>query len=92
MTTNDITVNNAPSPELIAECESWPVWESEARKFDWYYTETEMVLIIEGEVTIKNLDGTGAVTLKKGDYAELPCGLECQWDIQKPFKKHYNFK
>lgn len=92
MTTADIIINKAPSPELIAGCEKWPVWESGVKAFDWYYTETEMVLIIEGSVTITNIDGSGAVTLEQGDYAELPSGLECRWDVTRPLKKHYEFK
>ncbi|AQQ08307.1 hypothetical protein L21SP3_00083 [Sedimentisphaera cyanobacteriorum] len=89
---SDIKTNNNPSEELKAECEGWPVWQSPAREFDWFYTETEMALIIEGEVEIISLDGKESVKLEAGDYAEFPEGLECRWNVTKDLKKHYNFK
>ncbi|ARN57925.1 cupin domain-containing protein [Sedimentisphaera salicampi] len=88
----DVKVVKNPSEELKAECRNWPVWESPAREFDWFYTETEMALIIEGEVEIFSQDGKESVKLEAGDYAEFPEGLECRWNITKELKKHYEFK
>ncbi len=69
---------------------SWPIWEKEVSRFDWYYSEKETCYILEGEVTIETADGKN-VDIKKGDLVVFPRGLKCVWDIKKPIRKHYNF-
>ncbi|KJR41661.1 protein of unknown function DUF861 [Candidatus Magnetoovum chiemensis] len=70
---------------------SWPIWEKEVSKFDWFYDSTEECYILDGEVTVELTDGR-AVTFGKGDFVTFPKGLSCVWDIKKPVRKHYNFK
>ena len=70
---------------------SWPIWEKEASRFDWYYDDTEECLILEGEVTVETKDGK-KVSFAKGDFVTFPKGLSCVWEIKRPVRKHYNFK
>ncbi|MCI4625822.1 MAG: cupin domain-containing protein [Candidatus Magnetoovum sp. WYHC-5] len=70
---------------------SWPIWEKEISKFDWNYDSTEECLILEGEVTVETSEGK-KVHFSKGDFVTFPEGLSCNWEIQKPVRKHYNFK
>lgn len=68
----------------------WPVWERDEEKFDWYYDQTELCYIIEGEADITT--EFGVYTIKAGDFVTFPKGLECVWDIQSSIKKHYSFE
>ena len=70
---------------------SWPIWEKEISRFDWYYDSTEECFLIEGEVVVETEDGN-RVEFGKGDFVTFPKGLSCIWDIKTPVKKHYNFK
>jgi len=69
---------------------SWPIWEKEASRFDWHYSEPETCYFLEGEVTIETPDG-GETDIRAGDYVEFPRGLTCTWNIHKAVRKHYNF-
>jgi uncharacterized cupin superfamily protein len=68
----------------------WPVWEHDEDKFDWYYDQTELCYITEGEVTVTT--EFESVTLEAGDFVTFPKGLECVWDIHSAIKKHYTFE
>lgn len=70
---------------------SWPIWEKEVSRFDWYYDSTEECYLLEGEVVVETEDGN-KVEFKKGDFVTFKKGLSCIWDIKVPVKKHYNFK
>lgn len=72
------------------EVYSWPIWEHDEDKFDWYYDKTEYCLILEGEATITT--EFESVTIKTGDFVTFPKGLECVWDIHLAIKKHYSFE
>ena len=69
---------------------NWPIWEHDEDKFEWYYDQTELCYMIEGEVTITT--EFESVTIKSGDFVTFPKGLECVWDIQSAVKKHYSFE
>ena len=69
---------------------SWPVWEKEVSRFDWYYSEPETCYFLEGDVIVETEDGA-KVNIKKGDLVTFPKGLRCVWDIKKAVRKHYNF-
>ena len=69
---------------------SWPVWEHDEDKFDWFYDKTEKCYILEGEATV--VSEFDAATIKQGDFVTFPAGLECVWDIQYAIKKHYAFE
>ena len=68
---------------------SWPIWEKEVSRFDWYYDSDEECLILEGDVIVETDEGT--FTIKQGDFVTFSKGLRCIWDIKKPIKKHYRF-
>ncbi len=68
----------------------WPVWEHDEDKFDWFYDQTELCYILEGEATITT--EFEAITIKAGDFVTFPKGLECVWDIESAIKKHYSFE
>lgn len=70
---------------------SWPIWTKEVSEFDWYYDETEICYILEGEVEVETKDGK-VYKIKAGDLVEFPKGLSCRWKVIKPVRKHYNFK
>ena len=69
---------------------SWPVWEHEEEKFEWYYDKTEKSYIISGEATI--ISEFESITIKPGDFVVFPAGLECIWDIHSAISKHYSFE
>ena len=70
---------------------SWPIWEKEISRFDWFYDSTEECYLLEGEVSVETGNGE-KVTFGKGDFVTFPKGLSCIWDIKKPVRKHYNFR
>lgn len=85
-----ITILKLSENELMQRgVKSWPVWEKEISRFDWYYDETEECYIIEGEVFIKYENQM--VNIRKGDFVIFEKGLTCHWDIKKPIQKYYNF-
>ena len=70
---------------------SWPIWEKEASKFDWYYDSAETCYILEGDVVVETEDGE-RVEFGAGDLVTFPKGLTCVWGIKEPVRKHYNFE
>ncbi|HPF52104.1 MAG TPA: cupin domain-containing protein [Draconibacterium sp.] len=68
----------------------WPVWEHDEDKFEWFYDQTELCYILEGEAVVTT--EFEAYTIKAGDFVMFPKGLECVWDIQSAIKKHYTFE
>ena len=70
---------------------SWPIWEKEVSRFDWYYDNIEECLLLEGRVVVETADGD-KVEFEKGDLVTFPKGLSCVWDIKEAVTKHYNFK
>jgi uncharacterized cupin superfamily protein len=73
------------------EISSWPIWEKEVSRFDWFYDSTEECYLLEGEVSVETKDGE-KINFGKGDFVTFPKGLSCVWDIKKPVRKHYNFR
>ena len=67
---------------------SWPIWECEPSKFQWYYDDEEICLIIEGQAKISTKNGD-IYFIKAGDLVQFPTGLYCEWEITKSIKKHY---
>ena len=87
-TAADIIVRR-PTEAEKAECKGWPIWECEAKTFDWSYTQQETCLIIQGRVTIK--DGKNSVSFVAGDYVVFPRDLDCTWQVEEAVKKYYDF-
>lgn len=69
---------------------SWPIWEKEASRFDWYYDSQETCYLLNGKVTVTPKKGKG-VTFAAGDLVVFPKGMSCVWEIHEPVRKHYNF-
>ena len=70
---------------------SWPIWEKEVSRFDWYYDSIEECYLLEGKVVVETEDGD-KVEFGKGDFVTFPRGLSCIWDIKESVKKHYNLR
>ncbi|MDD4202789.1 MAG: cupin domain-containing protein [Candidatus Omnitrophica bacterium] len=81
-----------PKPEKIEGMgiPSWPIWEKEVSKFDWYYDTNEICLILDGQATVTGED-CNSVTFGKGDLVTFPQGLSCTWNITSPIRKYYKF-
>lgn len=69
---------------------SWPVWEKEVSRFDWYYDSEEECLILEGEIVVETTEGNAHINA--GDFVTFKKGLRCVWQVNKAVRKHYNFK
>ena len=80
-----------PSEKALSDLgvRSWPVWEKEISRFEWYYDEKEVCYFLEGEVTVETKHGN--VSFGKGDLVTFPEGLKCVWVVKSPVKKHYKF-
>lgn len=87
----DIIVRKPTAAETAA-AKKWPIWEHQAATFEWFYTEREKCLILEGKVTVKSPDGKESVSFGAGDWVEFPVDLECVWEISQAVRKHYNFE
>jgi uncharacterized cupin superfamily protein len=70
---------------------SWPIWEKEVSRFDWYYDSMEECYLLEGRVVVETEDGN-KVEFGKGDFVTFPRGLSCIWDIKEAVRKHYNLR
>ncbi len=70
---------------------SWPIWEKEVSRFNWYYDDTEVCYVLQGRVVVTTPDGE-KVEIKAGDYVTFPQGLSCTWEVLEPIRKHYNFR
>jgi len=70
---------------------AWPVWKKEVSSFNWSYDSIEECYFLEGAVTVETKDGK-AVSFGKGDFVTFPEGLACTWKVEKPVRKHYNFR
>jgi uncharacterized protein len=62
------------------------VWECSAGRFNWNYSEDEIVMVIEGEVFITTERG-GERRLSQGDMAFFPAGSSCTWRVNDRIKK-----
>ncbi len=81
-----------PTPAQLEELDvsSWPIWEKDVSDFDWYYDETEVCYILEGEVEVTTENGE-VYNIGLGDLVTFQKGLKCKWSVKKPVRKHYNF-
>jgi len=87
----DITIKTLSQKELEnLGVFDWPLWEKEVSSFPWEYSDTESCYILQGEVTVTPKDGQ-PVNIKPGDFVVFPAGMQCQWDIKTPIRKHYSF-
>lgn len=86
----EVTIEKRSHKELQSEgVFTWPIWEKEASRFDWYYEQEEHCYILEGNVTVETANGTYQIS--PGDYVTFAKGLKCIWDIKADIRKHYRF-
>jgi uncharacterized protein len=62
------------------------VWECTAGRFNWHYSEDEVVVVISGEVFITTENGE-IRRLRQGDMGFFPAGSSCTWLINDSIKK-----
>ncbi len=50
---------HVPDKETLEErgVSSWPIWEKEVSRFDWYYDSIEECYLLEGHVEVETADG-----------------------------------
>lgn len=84
----NITIKK-PTAAEIKSMQDKPIWSCEVSKFDWHYDETEVCLVLEGEVEVTT--AIEKVKFGVGDLVTFPKGLDCVWDVKKTIKKHYIF-
>tara|TARA_B100000683_G_C12299838_1_gene477688 strand:+ start:421 stop:735 length:315 start_codon:yes stop_codon:yes gene_type:complete len=88
---NKIRIQKLSTEDLEQmQIKSWPIWEKEVSNFDWEYADEEECYILEGEVEVSTDEGM--VKIQPGDFVTFKKGLQCEWNILKPIRKHYNFK
>ena len=88
-TTKQIRVEKNRKKE---EFSNWPVWGCEASTFPWTYGSTEQCYILKGKVIVTpDENPEEAVTLEEGDFAEMPQGLSCTWQVLEDISKNYKF-
>jgi uncharacterized cupin superfamily protein len=77
------TLSRSPDGRL-----SSGLWECTAGSFRWTFWTDELLLILEGEATIR--EANGAVhALRSGDIAHFPLGLEARWEIPRYVRKFF---
>ena len=70
--------------------DSWPVWEKGVSQFPWHYDMTERALVLEGKVIVKAYGKD--YEINAGDFVTFPAGMDCEWIVVEPIRKHYNFQ
>ena len=85
-----IMVEQNPSNERLAALGvvDWPIWSCEVSDFPWSYQQREVCYLLEGRVVVTPEDGA-PVELSAGDLVVFPAGMSCQWEVEKPVRKHY---
>jgi uncharacterized cupin superfamily protein len=63
-------------------------WQVEAGRSRWDFDYTEVIWVVEGEVTVTE-DGGEPVRLSPGDVGVFPVGWKGEWDVPDGLKKFY---
>ena len=87
-----IKIEHNPSEERLKELgvSRWPTWEKEPSKFAIDFDETESAYVLEGEILVTPAGGE-PVRIVPGDLVSFHAGLDSQWEVVKPLKKHYSY-
>ncbi len=85
-----ITVEHHPSEARLQELNvaSWSIWEKEVSKFPLDFGIKETAYVLEGEILVTPKGGE-AVRIVAGDLVVFPAGLNTDWEVVKPLRKHY---
>ncbi len=87
-----ISVEHNPSADRLKELDvaNWEIWEKEVSEFAIDFDETETAYILEGEILVTP-EGGEPVRIVPGDLVVFPAGLNSQWQVVKPLRKHYSY-
>lgn len=87
-----ITVVHNPSEDKLKELgvSKWAIWEKEVSKFPINFQSTECAYVLEGEILVTPKGGT-PVRIVAGDLVAFHTGLDSQWEVVKPLRKHYSY-
>jgi uncharacterized protein len=87
-----ITIEHNPSEARLKELgvSAWAIWEKEISKFPIDFDETETAYVLEGEILVTPADGE-PVRIVPGDLVSFHAGLDSQWEVVKPLRKHYSY-
>lgn len=87
-----ITIEHNPSEERLKELgvSQWPIWEKEVSKFPIDFDETETAYVLEGEILVTPKGGE-TVKIVAGDLVWFHEGLDSDWEVVKPLRKHYHY-
>ena len=87
-----ITIEHNPSQERLKELgvSTWAIWEKEISIFPIDFDETECAYVLEGEILVTPSKGD-SVRIVAGDLVSFHAGLDSQWEVIKPLRKHYSY-
>ena len=87
-----ITIEHNPTEERLQELgvSKWPTWEKEVSEFPIDFDETEVAYVLEGEILVTPAFGE-SVRIVPGDLVSFHAGLDSQWEVVKPLRKHYSY-
>ena len=87
-----IILEHNPSEDRLKELgvANWDIWEKEVSEFPIDFDETETAYILEGEILVTP-EGGEPVRILPGDLVVFPAGLNSQWQVVKPLRKHYSY-
>ncbi|MBS3963320.1 MAG: cupin domain-containing protein [Methylomonas sp.] len=88
----EIKIEHNPSEARLQELAvaDWPIWEKEVSKFPIDFDETETAYVLEGEILVTPKGGQ-PVRILPGDLVVFPAGLDTDWEVVKPLRKHYSY-
>jgi len=89
---SEITIEHNPSEDRLKELgvSGWPIWEKEISTFPIDFDETETAYVLEGEIVVTPADGE-PVQIVPGDLVSFHAGLDSEWEVVKPLRKHYSY-
>ena len=85
-----ITIEHKPSKVRLKELDvaSWPIWEKEISKFAIDFDEKETAYVLEGEIMVTPVVSK-PVGIVRRHLVVFPKGLDSQWKVVRPLRKHY---
>lgn len=87
-----IKIEHNPSEERLQQLDvsNWAIWEKEVSKFNIDFDETECAYVLDGEILVTPKGGE-PVRILPGDLVVFPAGLDSDWEVVKPLRKHYSY-
>jgi len=64
------------------------IWTYEPGEFEWVFGGDEFLMVLEGEVTIRQDPGESHA-LRAGDIIFFPRGARTHWKITRPLKEYF---